>query len=235
MRLIRALRQDLSFQYRHGFYHAYLIIGLLYIALLLYIPEDFRTLATGLLLFSDPAMLGFFFVGAIILLEREEGIIEGLFVTPLRVMEYLMARVISLSALALVTAFLIAFIVLGSGFNYVLLLAGLSLTAIFFTLLGITLAVKVKTVNQYLISSILYSIIIAVPILEFLNIFDTFLFYLWPTRASLILILEAFGEQVACSEIIGSLLALLAWTIIGLFWANRSFYKYVILRIGEKT
>ena len=234
MRLLEALKQDLKFQFRHGFYHAYLVVSVLYIGLLLYIPGDYRAFAAGIIVFSDPAMLGFFFVGALLLLERGENILEGLFVTPLRVGEYLAARVISLTVLALGTAFLISIIALGLDFNAPLLFVGVVLTAVFFSLLGVTLAVKVETVNQYLMVSILYSIIISLPLLEFLGLFKTILFYLWPTRASLVLIFAAFGFSVSWWELIFSVVILLIWIGIAFCWAYSWFYKYIILKIGDE-
>ncbi len=234
MRLLQALKQDLKFQFRHGFYHAYLVISALYIGLLLYIPGDYRALAAGIVVFSDPAMLGFFFVGALILLERGENILEGLFVTPLRVGEYLAARVISLTVLAVGTALVISVAALGSDFNFLLFFIGVVLTAVFFSLLGVTLAVKVETVNQYLMVSILYSIIISLPLFEFLGLFETFLFYLWPTRASLVLIFAAFGFGVSWGELIFSVVILSVWIVIAFRWAYDWFYKYIILKIGDE-
>lgn len=234
MRLVQALKQDLKYQYRQGFYYAYLIVSIIYITILLYIPSEFKAVIAGLIIFSDPAMLGFFFIGAVILLEKGENIFEGLFVTPLKVEEFLLARVLSLSFLTLMTAFLIAIIAIGFNFNYILLFISLLLTAILFTFLGLTLAVRVKTVNEYIMFSILYSVVILIPILEFLNIYENILFYFWPTRASLLLILGSFTGNIAISEILYSLFVLLVWVVIAYKWAYTCFYKYIILKIGDQ-
>ena len=233
MRLLQVLKQDLKFQFRHGFYHAYLVISVLYILLLLYVPGEYRAFAAGIIVFSDPAMLGFFFVGALLLLERDENILEGLFVTPLRVGEYLAARVVSLAVLALITAFIIAVIALGFNFNFILLFLGLTLTACFFTLLGVTVAVRVETVNQYLLTSIFYSVVISLPLLEFLGLFETVLFYLWPTRASLVLIFAAFGTGVQMWELIYTVFILVVWIVIAYHWAYSWFYRYIIMKTGD--
>lgn len=234
MRLWQALKQDIKFQFRHGFYYAYLVISIIYIIILLNIPWEYRPFIAGLIVFSDPAMLGFFFVGAIVLLERDENILESLFVTPLKISEYFTARVISLGVLAVLTAFLITILTIDSGINYIMLFVGLILTAVLFTLFGFTLVVRVNSVNQYLITSILYSIIIIIPVLSYLNIFDTFLFYLWPTRASLLLIIGSYTGNIKQVEGIYAVITLLIWIKIGYTWAHRWFYKYIVLKIGDK-
>ncbi|MEJ6951555.1 fluoroquinolone export ABC transporter permease subunit [Natronospora cellulosivora (SeqCode)] len=234
MRILQALKQDLKYQFRHGFYYAYIFVSLIYIAIIFFVPSDYRALVAGIIVFSDPAMLGFFFIGAIVLLEKGENIFEGLFVTPLKVNEFLAARVLSLCILALFTAFIIGIIAIGFNFNYLLLFAALFLTSIIFTLLGVTLAVRVKTVNEFLIYSIFYSVIIAVPILEFVNIYENIIFYIWPTRASLLLILGSFTRNTELLEILFSIFVLILWTIIAYKWAYTCFYTYIILKIGDQ-
>ncbi len=234
MRFLQALKHDIKYQFRHGFYYVYLVVSIIYIAILLRLPSEIQDISTAFVIFSDPAMLGFFFVGTIILLEKGENIFEGLFITPLRVKEFILARVLSLSIISLLTAFLIAIIVRGFSFNYILLFIGLILTAIFFTIQGIAIAVSVRTVNEYLLYSIIYSIFLVIPFLEFLNIFESILFYLWPTRASLILIMGAFTGNIGLFEIIFSVFIFVIWIFIAYKWAYSLFINYVILKIGDQ-
>jgi|AntRauTorckE6833_2_1112554.scaffolds.fasta_scaffold00117_15 fluoroquinolone transport system permease protein len=234
MRFLQALKQDIKYQFRNGFYYVHLFVSIIYIAILFKLPFEIQGIVTAMVIFSDPAMLGFFFVGAIILLEKEENIFEALFITPLKVKEFIAARVFSLSTISLLTAFLIAIVIRGFHFNYILLFISLILTAIFFTLQGLTIAIIVKTVNEYLIYSIIYSIILVIPFLEFLNIYENILFYLWPTRASLVLIYGAFISNVGLYEIIYSILVLIVWIFIAYKLAYSYFNKYVILKIGDK-
>ncbi|HLV08848.1 MAG TPA: hypothetical protein VKY40_01450 [Halanaerobiales bacterium] len=234
MRFWNTLKQDIKYQFRHGFYYAYLVISILYILLLFNIPVELRSAAAGLIIFSDPAMLGFFFVGALILLERGENIFEGLFSTPLKPGEYMSARVLSLTLLALLVGFVIVIVVPGLTVNYILLLWGIVLTAVLFTLLGIVLVVRVKTVNQYIIYSIIYSVIFLVPVLEYLNIYNSVFYYLWPTKASLVLFTGAFGGQVKTIEVITAIFSLLVWIVIAGKGALHSFYRYIIMKIGDE-
>ena len=70
-RLTRSVANDLRLQYRHKFYHVYLVITILYLAALRLIPADARPVVLSLLIFTDPAMLGFFFVAALVLFEKD--------------------------------------------------------------------------------------------------------------------------------------------------------------------
>ena len=234
MRFLQALKQDIKYQFRNGFYYVYLFVSIIYIVILNKIPTDFQGIVIALVIFSDPAMLGFFFVGAIILLEKEENIFEALFITPLRVKGFIAARISSLTIISLLTAFLIAIVVRGFDFNYILLFISLTLTAIFFSLQGLTIAVLTKTVNEYLIYSIFYSIILVIPFLEFLNIYENIIFYIWPTRASLILILGAFSKNIGLYESIFSIFILILWIFIAYKVAYKYFINYIILKIGDK-
>ncbi|KXS49143.1 fluoroquinolone transport system permease protein [Halanaerobium congolense] len=130
MRIITVLKHDLRFQFRHKFYHVYLIISLIYIALLLNLPGDLRTFIAGIIIFPDPSMLGFTFISAIILLEKENNILESLFVTPLKLDEYIIAKLISLGLISLFSSLFIAIATIQSRVNYFLLISGIILAAL---------------------------------------------------------------------------------------------------------
>ena len=112
MRLTAAIRQDINFQFRHGFYHAYGILTIIYILLLRVLPETLVYPAVTLILFTDICALGFFFIGAIVLLEKGQSLTDSLFVTPLRLHEYLLSKLLSFMVLSFVSEVLI---VVGGG------------------------------------------------------------------------------------------------------------------------
>jgi fluoroquinolone transport system permease protein len=149
MRLFQAFKFDVKFQFRHGFYYAYGFVSLLYVGLLRALPMEFRERITTLLITSDPAVLGMFFVGGMVLLERGQNIFESLFVTPLRVREYLVSKAISLTLLSVVTCFLIATLTFGLDYHGGLFFLGIVLTSVLFTLLGIGTAVRARSLNGF--------------------------------------------------------------------------------------
>ncbi|MBN1465987.1 hypothetical protein JXA02_09510, partial [candidate division KSB1 bacterium] len=105
--MVQLFRYDVLFQFRHGFYFIYLLVSAIYIIALFNIPTAQRLVVTNLLVFSDTSVLGLTFVGAILLLEKQQRILHSLFVTPLKLSEYLLAKVLSLSLIALLASLLI--------------------------------------------------------------------------------------------------------------------------------
>lgn len=232
MRILQAIKYDIKFQFRHGFYYAYLLLSIIYIIAFRLMPLAAGKYAATVIIFSDPAVMGFFFIGGIVLLEKGQNIYQSLFVTPLRVHEYLIAKIVSLTLLATVTSVAIILLSFGEIHNPLVFLIGVMLTSMFFTLIGFTLAVRCKNINQYIIIAPIYTIIFVLPMLEYFGLAKSWLFNLLPAKPSLLLIQTVFYE-VPPLDIAFGIAALLVWCAISYIWAQNWFYKYVILRAGE--
>lgn len=233
MRLLFAIKNDFRFQIRHGFYGAYMIISLIYIVALKLLPLPIRSFIIPIILFTDPSVLGAFFVGGIVLLERGQGLLEPLFVTPLKLTDYILSKVISLTLLANLSSVFIVLATFGVKINYFWLILGVSLTSIFFTLLGLAISVRVKSLNGYLFSSPLYITAFFLPLLDYFGLWSTPLFYLLPGQGTLLLILAAF-RQTSIYSLIYSISILLLWIVIASLWAYKSLEKTIIYRTGGK-
>lgn len=231
MRVGRAVWQDVRFQLRHGFYLAYVFVCAVYVLILHSLPESWRETTLTALLFSDPSTLGYFFIGGLILLERGQNLFDNLFVTPLRVREYLLGKVISLAGLSAVTAVCIELFSFGPGLRVGPLLVGVVLSSAFFTLLGISVAVRTRTVNQFLLTSPMILTLFFVPLLETFQVWQSPWLYLLPGKASLILIGGAFAP-LSLQEALLSVGMLTVWTGGAWWYAKHSFERYVILKIG---
>jgi len=231
MRIVSALKFDISFQFRHGFYYAYILVSLIYIAGLRTLPTGTGKYLSVLVLYSDPAVLGFFFIGGIVLLERGQNILESLFVTPLRIHQYILSKAASLTIISTVSSFAIIFFSFGSAFNPIPLLLGIVTGSLFFTLLGLGVAVRSKTINGFLLISPLYTIAFFLPFLDYLNMFKTYLFILIPGNASFMLIRAAF-EKMAAPEMALQAAQMAFWILPAYIWAHKSFYRYIILKTG---
>lgn len=230
MRILNAICFDVRFQFRHGFYYAYLFISAVYILALLNITGEYRGYTTVAILFSDTTMLGFFFIGALILLEKGQNIHESIFVTPLRVSEYLVSKVVSLMLLSFISSFVIVGAVhYGNLKNVFIFAAGLALSSSLYTLFGLAFSSKSHSVNDYFAKALGTGIFISLPILSFFNFYDTVLFYLFPTKASLILI-DILFRDYAAGEIIYAFLCLIIWIFIAAYYAGKTFYKNIILK-----
>ena len=70
MRFKKLFLWDLRFQAKYGFYFLYTVLTVIYVTVLFALPESWQEKAAAILIFSDPAAMGLFFMGAIVLLER---------------------------------------------------------------------------------------------------------------------------------------------------------------------
>ena len=232
MRFASALKFDILFQFRHGFYAVYLIICLLYVAVLKMLPDSVSSALLPVIIFTDPAMLGFIFIGAIVLLEKDERTIQSLFVTPLKIGEYFASRLVSLGIIALLTSLSVALAVRGLDFYPHMLIPGVLLTAGFFTLIGFAVAARVRSFNEFLMGTALVIALASLPLLDHFVVLESPFFYLLPSQASLILIRGAFSGAPFAEQMY-AFLYLLVWCLAGWKLATVQFKSRVIGRIGE--
>ncbi len=161
MRLRSLFLLDIRFQAKYGFYFLYAVLTVIYTMILFALPENWREKAAALLIFSDPASMGLFFMGAIVLLEKSQHTPCAFAVAPVRPMEYVIAKVSSLSAISLVVAAILALVASVSKVHIVLL--GTIISSVIFTLLAIIVATKIISLNQFILWTVPVEIVCFVP------------------------------------------------------------------------
>lgn len=195
MRISGALKTDFKFQVKQGFYVIYIILTIIYMVILSILPKDYLKIVLPILIFSDPSVVGFFFIGGIIMLEKLQGVINCLVVTPLRIKEYILSKVISLSMLAVVAG---GAITLTSGYeghiNFIILGIGIFVISVFFVLVGIIAVVGCNTLNQYIIKMIPYMMFFMLPCLSIIGFKFSYVFTIFPSVAGLRIIFGAFNQ-----------------------------------------
>ncbi len=226
MRYLAALGQDIRFQFRHGFYYVYAILTVLYIIVLRLLPETLVHPGLTLILFTDICTLGFFFIGAIVILERGQNLTESLFVTPLRLHEYLLAKILSFLLLSIVSALLIMLGASVGGQDLMWFIFGIIFSALIYTLFGLIFAARARHVNDYFVKALGVGLLISLPIFSYLHVFDTPLFYVFPTQATLIL-LDVLGHDYVLSQKLFAMASLLTWFFILSVWVYQRFEKFV--------
>jgi len=232
MRLAAAFRYDVLLQFRHGFYYAYALVAMAYIVLMQLLPESYLEKTNILLTFSDPSMLGFFFIGGLVLLEKGQGIHDSLFVTPYTPEEYIWSKTLSLTVLSVATSWIIHASAFGFGTNPVWLLTGVAMTSVFFTFIGLGVAVRVKTINGFFFLSTLATLPFMLPVLETAGIWSSPLLAVLPTYGSLLFIGSPFSAPSA-AQLLYSAVLLLAWIGLAYGWTRNSVYRFLVYKIGE--
>lgn len=234
MRLLNMFFCDLRFQFRHGFYYAYFFITVLYIVLLRLLPADFKQGVAVAVIFSDASVLGFFFIGGIVLMERQQNMFESLFVTPLRLTEYLSSKILSLSLLALLVSSLIIFAGYGVPPHPHFFFLGVASGSIFAILTGLLIGTRVRHLNAYFLLSMTYTPFFLLPLLDYFNLLKTPLSWIFPPFASILLISYGFQEPQPFKIAYALIFQILC--SIGLFiWAKKWFRQYVITQAGDNS
>lgn len=194
MRLANALKSDITFQFRQGFYWVYLFLTLVYMVVMSKLPAgNVKMYGVAIGVFSDPSVVGFFFIGGIVMLEKIQGVFKYIGVTPLSPVQYLMSKALSLSLLSVSAALAIVLATYRGKVDFVLLLSGVFLSSLFFTLFGFLVASTARNINQYFIKMIPFLLAIVIPCSSFFIKIDSPFFDVFPTVAGIKLVFGAFS------------------------------------------
>jgi len=151
-RLFALFIADARFQWRYGFYGVYAALSVLYAIIVRLVPEAWRAGARALTLYSDPAALGFFFIGAIVLFEKGERVLSAVAVSPVLPGEYALSKLLSLACVSVASA--LAIQLAGGGSLTPTFFAGVFFGSCFCTALGLTIAATTPSVNAFFVRSI---------------------------------------------------------------------------------
>ncbi len=163
MRFLNTLKNDIHFQMKYGFYFLYAFFSLVYIAVLLVIPPEYKKITASLVILTDPAMLGLFFIGGIWLLEKGEGLHSFWSISPLRTVEYVLSKSISLAILSTISADLIMLTAMKGPVHFFFLSFSVFTGAVVFNLIGLTAASYARSVNHYMIIVTLPVVLLSIP------------------------------------------------------------------------
>ena len=233
MRWLSAARHELVFHYRARIVHAYVVVTLLFIGVVRFLPADLRSLAVPVAIFSELATMGTFFVCGVVMLERSQGTLDSLMVTPLRLWEYLTVKSSVFTLMGAAASFFIAFATSGLEVHGGLLVVGVALTSCVFLLLGLMISARVADVSQFFVRAVprlvpVVLLLYFVPALDYLGVNTPTVVALFPGTAALTLIGGAFGTPLPdAASIIGAVVLLVAWVGIAALGAATWFRRYV--------
>lgn len=180
--LLALLRADRRMLRRHGITFLYAFLALLYAAALRFLlPQDQRPLVLTLLLLTDPATLSLFFMGAVVLYEKNQHLPAALYASAVRPRTWAFSKCL----VATVTGTLVGCFVLwfsdpavlrldaggvlwdtiGGGDTTALLVtaACMALGGFFFTCLSIPPAVLVKSLNGFILAVVAVEVVFLLP------------------------------------------------------------------------
>jgi fluoroquinolone transport system permease protein len=226
-RLWAALRFDFAIQQRYGFVVASFFPVLVWLAVLMAFPLETRLILLPLIIYLDLALVGFYFISGLVLYEKTEATLNALVITPLRFGEYLASKLISLTVLAISISLALLALSVGLGINLLWLMLGIMLMSLIALLIGFIAVAPFPSFSSYLIPSQLPALLLYLPLIPAVGLFDSPLFYLLPTHGALLLVQGSFvgleGWQIAYALAYG-----LLW-IIGLCLLARRVFERTLL------
>ena len=192
-RVINVAFWDMQLQYRNGFYAAAVFVAVVWVTILWQVPERLLAWLFPPMVLGNLMINTFYFIGGLVLLEKEEGIPEVLAVSPLRKREALLSKVLTLTLLATLENGLLIALVAGGDVRWGALLVGMGIASVLYALAGYWVVDRYESINEYLMPSIFYTSLLAIPMVVYLGGWEHPLFYFHPLQAPLTLLESAFN------------------------------------------
>lgn len=233
-RLLATLRRDVVLQVRYRLYAVSGFVVVVWGVLLSLLPVAARTetaVVVPAFVVFNLIVTTFYFVGALVLLEKDEGMLAAIVTTPLRDAEYLFSKVITLTALGVAESLLVVVLLFGARFRWELLLAGTALLGTLYVLAGFLAVARHDALNEWLLPSVPVVMFLMLPLLAHFGLVDRRWFWLHPAAPGLLLLQAACGPSSA-GEIAYGVLGSLAWLAAGFAWARRRFDRFVVRTAG---
>lgn len=230
-RLAATLRCDVRLQVRNGFYWAVLFLLGVFAVLVSLLPAlDWRPVLAPLVL-GNLVVATFMFIAGLVLLEKDEGTLAALAVTPLGPGEYLTSKVATLAGLSLFENLAMAALACGLGLDWLPLAIGIVLASALYCLGGFLVIVRYESINEFLFPSMLFVTLFSLPILDYAGLWETRLMFLHPLQAPLVLFEGAVAELAVWEWVYGVGYSAL-WIGLAMRWGRRAYRRFVAEQAG---
>jgi fluoroquinolone transport system permease protein len=220
--ILNAVRWDVIVQARNGFYWASAFLVVVISTLLLAVPESARAhsaLWVPAILVFNLQITTFFFVAGLMLLERDEGTLNALAVSPLSPSGYLVMRIVSLTGLAAAETIAIVWIGFGTGGSWPLILAGTAALGAIYTGFGAAVATRYESVNALLLPASAFVALLLLPLLPHFGLAPRLLFLAHPLEPPMTLIRAGYSA-IDRVEVAFGMVGSLGWSAIAFVWGR---------------
>lgn len=179
-----------------------------------------------LIIFNDPALLGFIFVGVSVLFEKNENTLQALVVSPLKEVNYILSKTIALTLISLGCCLIMALAAKGPNFQWIHYSAATIGTTALFGFVGFILISSVRSINEFILKSALLFMVMGLPFLGYFEVIDPVYFLIFPAQPCIDLFNASF-VQTPWSNLLFGYIGLLIWNVISFRLALRAFRKNI--------
>ena len=228
--LLKQIKWQLLIFQRNNLLNMIVAITAVYV-LVIYFLRDFGNLEKfiTLLIYNDPAIVGFVFIGISIILEKDQEVLPALFVTPLNHHIYLISRIITLSTIAYFSAVMMVMTARGISFNFIHFSIGALSTCVLFCLMGVLIVSYTTEILHFLLRSIPLLILMSLPLLNYFELTDLSFLKLFPVQGGLNLMINSYRDSPDIWELIYGYVSILFWTPL----LYRVIYRIFVSRVVE--
>lgn len=223
MKMIHALRWEVRLQGRNGFYYASAFVVVAVSALLLSMPQAMReapAVWVPAIVSLNLQITTFFFVAGLLLLERDEGTLNALAVSPLSASGYLAAKTLTLTLLAVVETAIIVLVAFGDAGFWIWILAGAAAMSVTYTALGVAIATRYESVNTLLLPASVLVTLLLLPLLPHFGLVSRIPFLAHPIEPGLALMRAGYVPSSSL-EMAFAIVGSATWAAISFSWARR--------------
>ena len=211
MRKVNVIKGDMFFQWKYGFYMLYFLMIIIYYVIFSFLTGNVKDTIVSICVYSDPAAMGMFFMGALILLEKSQRITNSIAISPVTVEEYILGKIVSVGIISEIVGVIL--MLQGHTENYFLCAIGIFAGSVIFSLCGIIVGAKIESLNQYIIGTLPFEIMGFVPVILYR------IGFMWNNKlmiihpgCSVMRLIEGDTEMA-----VGAVASIVIWIIL-LFW-----------------
>jgi fluoroquinolone transport system permease protein len=183
---------------------------------------------TTLLIFNEPTMVGFIFIGLAIILEKDQEVLSALFITPINHHFYLISRILTLSAISMICALGMVLMAKGASFNLIHFSIGAFSSCVIFSFIGIYVVSFTTEILHFILRSIPLIILMSLPFFNYFGFTDFFIFKLSPVQGSLYLIDNSYNNLPNISQLVFGYISITIWIPLLYWFVYRTFKSKVV-------
>lgn len=221
--LLHLLKFDFLLMARHKIITISVVVTAIYIGV-------FKALAAMgsiesfliLVIFNDPALLGFLFIGVMVLFEKNEHTLEALSVTPIRSSNYLLSKSLVLSLLSLACCFAMVLGGYGFHFHWLHFTAATLCTTFIFSMLGCMAVAGQSSFNKFIIRALGILLVLVLPFLGYFEVVPSLWFVLFPTKPAIDLYQLAFATHASGVDVLITYTLCIIWALVTYLLAKRA-------------
>jgi fluoroquinolone transport system permease protein len=168
----------------------------------------------------------FFFAAGLVLLERDEGSLVALAVSPLSAGTHLATRIISLTALATIETVAVVLVGFGPTGSWSLILIGTAALGLVYTCFGVAIATRYGSLNALLLPAAVFVSLLLLPLLPHFGLAPRRFFLVHPIEPPLSIIRAGYGVG-GYREIVFGIVGSVAWSTAAFAWGQHRLDRFM--------